>query len=382
MFQIVSIGTQLTEALAGLERTREVLRERPEDEDPAPRARSLPRVAGRRGVRGRDLRLRGRQDRCCTASPSTRPPGTVTALVGPSGAGKSTIIGLVTAFHAADLGPGAGGRGGPVDGAPRLLPHAARRGPAGHLPLRRHHPRERGLLAAAGHRRGGAATPAASPAWTSSRRRFPEGYETVVGERGVKLSGGQKQRVSIARAMLADPRILILDEATSSLDSESEALIQEGLQHLLTRAHDVRHRAPSLHHPPRRPDPGGGAGRIVERGTHAELYALRRPLLRDVHAAARARAEPVPGSRAKATPGSRGRARRPWPPRCRARSSAPRAGRRVSAGVERRPSRSPFAGKVWLAPLTFGRQPALPPPVRRARGGGHGLRDGRGAGSC
>ena len=270
MFQVVGIGTQLTEAVAGLERTREVLDERPEDEDP------------RRTVTLRDIEGELAFDHVTFAYEPGKPvlqdvsfrasSGTVTALVGSSGSGKSTIIGLVAAFHVPLEGRVL------VDGVDlatvRLDSYRTRLGVVlqesflfdgsirENVAFSRPRAREEEILAACRIAR-----------VDEFAERFPEGYDTIIGERGVKLSGGQRQRVSIARAILADPRILILDEATSSLDSESEMLIQEGLAQLMRgrTTFVIAHRLSTI----RRADQilVVEAGRIVERGTHKSLYA-------------------------------------------------------------------------------------------------------------
>jgi subfamily B ATP-binding cassette protein MsbA len=270
MFQIVSIGTQLTEALAGLERIREVFRERPEDEDPQ-RVAALPKIVG--NVAFEHVRFAYDGGKTVLAGVSFRAePGTVTALVGPSGAGKSTMIGLIAAFHVP-----ASGRVS-VDGVDlatvRLDSYRRQLGVVlqdtflfdgtirENVAFSRPEATEDEILAACRIAR-----------VDEFAEGFEKGYDTIVGERGVKLSGGQKQRVSIARAILADPRILILDEATSSLDSESEALIQEGLSYLMRgrTTFVIAHRLSTI----RRADQilVVERGEIVERGTHETLYA-------------------------------------------------------------------------------------------------------------
>ncbi len=200
-------------------------------------------------------------------------PGTVTALVGPSGSGKSTIISLIAAFHVPTSGTVS------VDGVDlstvRLDSYRTQLGVVLQDTFLFDGTIEENIAFA----RPGATKEQILEACRIARvdefaENFEKKYDTIVGERGVKLSGGQRQRVSIARAILADPRILILDEATSSLDSESEALIQEGLKYLMKgrTTFVIAHRLSTI----RRADQilVVEAGRIVERGTHESLYAL------------------------------------------------------------------------------------------------------------
>jgi subfamily B ATP-binding cassette protein MsbA len=200
-------------------------------------------------------------------------PGTVTALVGPSGSGKSTVISLVAAFHAPTAGRVL------VDGTDlstvRLDAYRSQLG----VVLQDTFLFDGSIRANIAFARPDATEEQILEACRIARvdefaGRFEKKYETIVGERGVKLSGGQRQRVSIARAILADPRILILDEATSSLDSESEAAIQEGLAYLMRgrTTFVIAHRLSTI----RRAEQilVVEDGRIVERGTHDELYAM------------------------------------------------------------------------------------------------------------
>jgi len=270
--QIVNIGTQISEALAGLERTRQILSERTEDEDPL-RVTALPQIRGH--VQFDHVSFAYQENKPVLHDVSfDAQPGTVTALVGSSGSGKSTMIGLITAFHTPNQGRVL------VDGydlsTVRLSSYRLQLG----VVLQESFLFDGTIRENVGFSRPQATDEQILEACRIARvdefaANFPEGYETVVGERGVKLSGGQKQRVSIARAILADPRILILDEATSSLDSESEALIQAGLGYLMQgrTTFVIAHRLSTI----RRADQilVVEGGRIVERGDHAQLYAAR-----------------------------------------------------------------------------------------------------------
>jgi subfamily B ATP-binding cassette protein MsbA len=271
IFQIVNIGTQLTEAFAGLDRTREIMSELEENQDPK-RKLKMPPIEG--NVVFDHVEFAYEADKPVLHGISfNAKPGTVTALVGSSGSGKSTIISLLCAFHIPTSGEVM------VDGIDLagvdlntfrsqlgvvlqdsfLFDGSIRE----NVMFSRPEATEEEFLFACRTAR-----------VDEFAERFPEAYDTIVGERGVKLSGGQRQRLSIARALLAQPRILILDEATSSLDSESEAMIQAGLNQLMVgrTTFVIAHRLSTI----RRADQilVVEQGRIVERGNHAELFAM------------------------------------------------------------------------------------------------------------
>jgi ABC-type multidrug transport system fused ATPase/permease subunit len=269
--QLVSIGTQLTEAVAGLDRTTEILSEHEEDSEPA-RSHNLATIHG--DIAFQDVTFAYDPGKPVLHGISFESkPGTVTALVGSSGSGKSTIISLICGFHTATGGKVL------VDGIDlatiRLSSYRQQLGVVlqetflfdgtirENILFSRPNATEEQLIDACRIAR-----------VDEFAERFPEQYETIVGERGVKLSGGQRQRISIARAILADPRILILDEATSSLDSESEAMIQNGLNFLMQgrTTFVIAHRLSTI----RRADQilVVEQGQIVERGTHESLYQL------------------------------------------------------------------------------------------------------------
>ena len=269
--QMASIGTQISEAFAGLDRIRELMQMTTEDQEDAAKA-PLDEIAG-------EIVFEGVFFEYTAGTPVLKhvsfraPAGTTTALVGSSGSGKSTLISLVMAFNRP-----LGGRVF-VDGKDlstvRLRDYREQLG----VVLQDNFLFDGSV---ADNIKYGKPDSTLDDIKRVSRiahadefiETFDKGYDTIVGERGVKLSGGQRQRVSIARAILANPRILVLDEATSSLDSESEAMIQDGLKSLRQgrTTFVIAHRLSTirsadqilvLEH-----------GEIVERGTHQQLLAL------------------------------------------------------------------------------------------------------------
>jgi subfamily B ATP-binding cassette protein MsbA len=271
LVSIASIGTQITEAFAGLDRIREILGTTTELEEDRNR-RSVGRLAG--DVAFDRVWFEYQPERPVLKGVSFRAaPGTTTALVGSSGSGKSTLISLVMAFNRPTQGRVL------VDGVNldelRLLEYREQTASV----LQENFLFDGTIAENVGYANPGAARAQIVEACRVAHcdefiSQFPDGYDTVVGERGIKLSGGQRQRVSIARAILADPRILILDEATSSLDSESEQMIQDGLRRLRSgrTTFVIAHRLSTI----RSADQilVLEAGEIVESGTHADLLAL------------------------------------------------------------------------------------------------------------
>lgn len=272
IMQMANIGTQMTEAFAGLDRTADLLSWPREDDDPR-RTVEMPPIDGH--IVFEDVHFAYDEDKPVLRGISfDAPPGTVVALVGSSGSGKTTTAGLAATFLEPDRGRVL------VDGHDlRDVKLASYRDQLG-LVLQDDFLFDgtitENLLFARPEATDEEIQEAAEKAHvTEFTDRFPDGLETVIGERGVKLSGGQRQRVTIARALLAQPRILVLDEATSSLDTESEALIQESLQELLKDRTTlvIAHRLSTI----RRADLilVIEDGQVVERGRHDELIARK-----------------------------------------------------------------------------------------------------------
>ena len=271
VIQLANIGTQMTEAFAGLDRIREIKKMATEDQEDASR-QPLPDIKG--ALEFQDVMFEYNPGVPVLKHVSfTSPAGSTTALVGSSGSGKSTLISLVMAFNR------------PLSG--QLLVDGR---DLNDMKLRDYRTflgvvlQDNFLFDGTISENIAYARPHATRDEIKAVSRiahcdefveaFEKGYDTIVGERGVRLSGGQRQRVAIARAILADPKVLILDEATSSLDSESEALIQDGLKALRKgrTTFVIAHRLSTIQSADQILVLEGGE--IVERGTHDELLAV------------------------------------------------------------------------------------------------------------
>ena len=269
--QMSNIGSQLTEAFAGLDRTEEIMNTPLEADD---RTRNLSLKEFRGDIKFDKVSFAYEENKDVIKEVSFHAPaGSVTALVGTSGSGKTTIAGLAATF----LNPDSGkitldgndlqivtlesfrSRLGVVLQDDFLFEGTIRENILFPRPNASEEDLQKAVVAA--HVQ-------------EFTDRFDNGLDTLIGERGVKLSGGQRQRIAIARAILADPRILILDEATSNLDTESETLIQASLKELMKgrTTFVIAHRLSTI----RQADQilVVEKGNIVERGKHDELIAL------------------------------------------------------------------------------------------------------------
>jgi len=270
LIQFAAIGTQITEAFAGLDRIREIMDMPTEDEEDAARA-PLPEVEGE--IEFENVWFEYSHGVPVLKNVSFKAPaGSTTALVGSSGSGKSTLISLAMNFNH------------PLSGTIKVdgkdLQTLRLRDFRSYLGVVM---QDNFLFDGTIAENIAFSNPHATTDEIEAVSRiahceefvekFERKYDTIVGERGVKLSGGQRQRIAIARAILADPKLLILDEATSSLDSESEALIQDGLRSLRRgrTTFVIAHRLSTI----RSADQilVLEEGRIIERGTHEELLA-------------------------------------------------------------------------------------------------------------
>ena len=271
IIQMAMVGTQISEAFAGLDRIRDLMTEIREDEDEDHRS-TLKQVQGE--VTLEDVHFRYDETVPVIKGVSLHAAkGTTTALIGPSGSGKSTLISMVMGFNQPQQG--------------RVLIDGQDLSTLKLSDYRRY----LGVVMQENFLFDGTIADNISYAKPTASRdeieyasrianayefiqSFPDSYDTVVGERGIKLSGGQRQRISIARAILANSKILVLDEATSNLDTESEALIQEGFKNLREgrTTFVIAHRLSTI----RSADQilVLEAGRIVERGSHTTLYRM------------------------------------------------------------------------------------------------------------
>lgn len=268
--QMSNIGSQLTEAFAGLDRTEEIMNMDPEDDKAV---RIIPLNVLKGDIQFQDVCFAYEEGKEVISGISfDAPAGSVTALVGSSGSGKTTIASLAATFITPDSGKIT------IDGidlSKVILSHYRQ-----HLGVVLQDDflfegtiRENILFARPDADEKRMASAVKSAYVNEFTDRFEKGLDTVIGERGVKLSGGQRQRIAIARAILADPKIIILDEATSSLDTESESLIQQSLNELMRgrTTFVIAHRLSTI----RKADQilVIESGEIKERGNHDDLIA-------------------------------------------------------------------------------------------------------------